>query len=277
VWVFTRSGGVWTQQGGKLVGAGAVGNAGQGVSVALSADGNTAIVGGPNDNHTGGPSTGAAWVFARSGGVWTQQGNKLVGTNSSNEAMQGRSVALSGDGNTAIVGGIGDGTAGTTTGAAWVYTRTGSVWTQQGNKLVGTGVVGASGSAQGSAVALSEDGSTALVGGYGDNADAGAVWVYTRTGNAWTQQGNKLVGTGAVQGRSGAQQGYSVALSSDGNTALEGGWNDNNQAGAAWVFKRTGNVWTQQGGKLVGTGAVGSSSQVLSGQGYSVALSGAAR
>jgi hypothetical protein len=60
-WVFTRSGGVWSQQGPKLVGTGAVFNAYQGLSVSLSGDGNTAIVGGPVDN--GG--TGAAWVFAQ--------------------------------------------------------------------------------------------------------------------------------------------------------------------------------------------------------------------
>ena len=100
-WVFTRSGGVWTQQGSKLVGTGAVGSAGQGCSVALSADGNTAIVGGPFDNS----NAGAAWVFTRSGGVWTQQGNKLVGTGAVGSARQGASVALSADGNTAIVGG----------------------------------------------------------------------------------------------------------------------------------------------------------------------------
>src|SRR6516225_5127103 len=66
----------FAQQGPKLVGIGAVGNASQGSSVSLSADGNTAIVGGPGDNS----NIGAAWVFTRSGGVWTQQGDKLVGT-----------------------------------------------------------------------------------------------------------------------------------------------------------------------------------------------------
>ena len=71
--MYTRSGGVWTQQGNKLVGTGAVENAEQGASVALSADGNTAIVGGPGDNWTPGrrgctraatgcgPSRAASW------------------------------------------------------------------------------------------------------------------------------------------------------------------------------------------------------------------------
>ena len=43
--------------------------------MALSADGNTAIVGGPSDDGT----TGATWVFVRRGGIWSQQGDKLVG------------------------------------------------------------------------------------------------------------------------------------------------------------------------------------------------------
>ena len=89
-----------TQQGSKLVGAGAVGNATQGAAVALSADGNTVIVGGSYDNL----KAGAAWVFTRSGGDWTQQ-SKLVGTGAVGNAAQGSSVALSADGNTAIVGG----------------------------------------------------------------------------------------------------------------------------------------------------------------------------
>jgi antibiotic biosynthesis monooxygenase (ABM) superfamily enzyme len=264
-WVYTRSGGVRSQQGGELVGTGAVGSAGLGWSVALSSDGNTAIVGGPGDNL----DTGAAWVYTRSGGVWAQQGSKLVGTGAVGGAYQGWSVALSADGNTAIVGGDGDNPnyQGVGAGAAWVYTRSGGVWTQQGSKLVGTGAVGSA--CQGLSVALSGDGNTAIVGGDEDNNQAGAAWVYTRSGGVWIQQGSKLVGTGSVQGQYGAGQGYSVALSSDGNTAIVGGAFDNADAGAVWVFTRSGGVWTQQGSKLVGTGSVGNA-----GQGHSVALSG---
>jgi hypothetical protein len=50
---------------------------------------------------------------------------------------------------------------------------------------------------------VSADGNTAIVGGPGDNSGTGAAWVYTRSGGAWTQQGNKLVGTGAVSLRDG--------------------------------------------------------------------------
>ena len=134
---------------------------------------------------------------------------------------------------------------------------------QQGPKLVGTGAVNAGGVGQGSSVAVSGDGNTAVVGGPYDNGGAGAAWVYTRSGGVWSQQGAKLVGTGAVGP---ARQG-DVAVSADGNTAVVGGETDNSSLGAAWVFTRSGGVWSQQGAKLVGTGAVGAL------QGYSVALS----
>jgi hypothetical protein len=227
VWVFTQSSGVWTQQGSKLVASDAVGASSQGWSVALSADGNTAIEGGPYD-----AGLGAAWVFTRSSnGAWTQQGLKLVGSGSVAPDLQGSSVALSADGNTAIVGGYVDNSF---AGAAWVFTRSGSTWTQQGSKLVGGNAVGVA--SQGYSVALSADGNTAIIGGYSDNSNIGAAWVFTRSGGVWTQQGSKLVGNGAVNTPDGARQGSSVALSADGTTAIVGGPNDNSLAGAAWVF-----------------------------------------
>jgi FG-GAP-like repeat len=263
-WVFTRSGGVWTQQGSKLVGTGAVGpKISQGTSVAISTDGNTAIVGGPGDN--GDPfngGLGAAWVFTRSDGVWTQQGNKLVGSGAVGPyaTLQGRSVSLSADGNTAIIGGPGDNGS---LGAAWMFTRSNGVWAQQGGKLVGTGAAPEQ-SQQGFSVALSADGNTAIVGANFDNFAVGAAWVFTRTNGVWTQQGSKLVGTGGVL--TSPRQGTSVALSADGNTAAIGGPFDNLNVGATWVFTRSNGVWSQQGNKLVGSGGAGA-------QGQSVALS----
>ena len=113
---------MWTQQGPKLVGTGSVGNAHIGMSVALSGDGNLALLGGFNDSR----SNGAVWVFRRSLGVWTQQGSKLVGTGSEIPdffgPQEGTSVALSADGTTAIVGGPGSfDLVNGGTGAAWVF------------------------------------------------------------------------------------------------------------------------------------------------------------
>ena len=255
-WIWTRNGGSWRQQGGKLTGTGAVGIAYQGISVSLSADGNTAIVGGFADNSF----AGAAWVWTREGGLWKQQGPKLLASDAYGTARQGFSVALSADGNTAIIGGPTDAGG---AGAAWIWTRSGGVWTQLGPKLFASSAVGQA--AQGVSVCLSTDGRTAVVGGNRDNTDLGAAWVWASSGGTWTQTA-KLVGEDAIGA---ALQGVSTSLSADGTTAIVGGSSDNAGAGGAWVWRRSGGVWSQHGTKLVGSGAVGSALQ-----GWAVSLSG---
>ena len=246
VWVFTRSGSAWNQQaeltgGGEQTGAGDFGE-----SVALSSDGNTALIGGIEDNGF----VGAAWVFTRASEKWTQQGSKLTGTGESGKGHFGSSVALSSDGNTALIGGSNDNSE---TGAAWVFTRSAEKWTQQGGKL--TGKKAESGAGEfGESLALSSDGNTALIGGPGDNIFVGAAWVFTRSSEKWTEQGGKLTGGEEIPD---AEFGQRVALSGDGNTALIGGGSDNSRVGAAWVFTRSSEEWTQQGSKLTGAEETG--------------------
>lgn len=239
-----------SQQGNKLVGAGSSGASQQGYSTAISADGNTAIVGGAFD--AGGP--GAAWIFTRTGSTWSQQGSKIAGLDSIGDPYAGWSVALSADGNTAIVGGPNDNSG---IGAAWVFVRSGSTWAQQGTKLVGTGSTGGTGGLvyEGSAVSLSADGNTAVIGGFYDNNLKGAIWVFTRSGSTWSQVGSKL----SPNDNTGfAAFGCSVAMSADGKTFIGGGYYDNNNVGAAWIFTYNGSSWSQQGNKLAGSGSVGS-------------------
>jgi hypothetical protein len=242
-WVFVRANGSWTQQA-KLVGSPAAG-AHQGYSVALSADGNTALVGGPTQ----------AWVFTRSGTTWTQRQDLSV----TNSTSFGTSVALSGDGNTAL---IGDPNDTSDAGAAWVYTRSGDTFISP-QKLTATNETGGV-SQFGSSVALSADGATALIGGPDDHGDVGAAWTYTLSAGTWTQ-GQKL----AVGDESGAGQfGYSVALSSAGTTALIGGPFDAGDVGAAWVYANSNAAWSERA-KLAAGDATG-----LAEQGFAVALSG---
>jgi hypothetical protein len=252
-WIFTRSSGVWSQHGGKLALSGDVGPLGysqQGGWAALSANGDTAMVGQYGDNSF----SGAVWAFVRSGATWKQQGNPL--TISETDTDFGASVALSADGNTALLGATNDDSG---VGAAYVFTRSAGAWTQQ-SKLIGTGAVGVAW--QGYAVALSADGATALVAGPWDNNQTGALWVFTRSGDAWTQQGNKLV---ASNTSTPAQMGDSVALSANGRIALAGGWLNAEEAGGGWVFARPGDSWRQLGGEII-TGS-------LSILGWSTALS----
>jgi hypothetical protein len=241
----------FVQQGSKLSASDETGLGVFGWSVALSSDGSTALVGGYGDN--GG--LGAAWVFTRSGSTWTQQGSKLTASDEAGPGDFGGSVALSSDGSTALIGGGVDNNV----GAAWVFTRSGSTWTQQGAKLT----VSDSAGDFGGSVALSSDGSTALI---GDGFGVGGAWAFTRLGSTWTQQGAKLTASDEIG--SFGMFGASVALSSDGSTALIGGVADNGGVGAAWVFTRSGSTWTQQGSKLTASDETG-----LGGFGVSVALS----
>jgi hypothetical protein len=206
-------------------------------------------------------------VFTRAGGVWSQQGPKLTGAGEEGAAWFGYTVALSGDGKTALIGGWLDhaGHEFGWQGAAWVLTRSGSSWNQQkltGSEEIGEGMFGTN-------VTLSADGNTALIGGWNDDSvfagnrdysGKGAAWVFIRTGGVWSQQGPKLTATGEIgdaPDNENGKFGTIVALSADGSTALIGGWNDNVSKGAAWVFTRTGGVWSQQGPKLTPTGEVG--------------------
>ncbi len=254
-WVFTRSGRVWKQQGPKLIGPGEVGAGDFGSSVALSADGNTALVGAfADDTHQG-----AAWVYTRSSGVWQLQGSKLTASGEIGGGDFGRSVALSANGNTALIGGDGDSGA---TGAAWAFTRSsGGVWSQQA-KLTAANPTAAD-AYFGSSVALSDNGNMALIGGPGATGAPGAAWAFTRSGvGTWTQQGAKLTGGGETGA---GRFGQSVALSADGNSALIGGPTDVPVSyppiagvGAAWMFSHnSAGAWSQQGPKLTGTGESG--------------------
>jgi len=258
-WIFTRLGGIWTQQGSNLIGSGAIGAARQGISVALSADGNTLAIGGIDDNS----STGAVWIFIRSSGVWIQQGSKLVGTGATIPSTQGQSVALSADGNTLVFGAPSDNSS---IGAIWVFRRSSGIWTQEAGPLIGTGAVGMA--TQGWSISVSADGNTLANGGYNDNGGIGAVWIFTRSGTIWTQQGSKLVGTGNIGS---SLQGFSVALSADGNILVSGGLGDNANIGAIWIFTRSGTTWTQEGNKLIGSGAIGTASQ---GSGIAISADG---
>jgi len=187
----------------------------------------------------------------------------LTASDEIGKSLLGSAVALSSAGNTALIGGPDDNEG---SGGVWVFVRRGSKWTEQA-KLTGSGETGKG--AFGTSVALSSDGRTALIGGPGDNSGLGAAWVFTRRGSTWGQHGSKLTGAGenVASGEETYCQptaevcfvgqvrfGESVALSSSGKTALIGGPGNNANNGAAWLFKRSGSTWTQQGEKLIGGG-----------------------
>jgi len=277
-YVFTRNGNTWTQQA-YLKASNAGNDDGFGISVAVSGD--TVIVGAsseagdkastaasPNDNQD---RAGAAYVFTHNGNTWTQQAY-LKASNAIALSKFGEFVAVSGD--TVIVGSPGErGDAASTAanpninafeaGAAYVFTRNGDTWTQQAYLKAFNADISHN---FGRSLAISGD--TVIVGATTERGDAastadspnenasaaGAAYIYTRTGTSWTQQAYlKASNAGSFD-----FFGTSVAISDDtaivsaraeaGDAASTAASpNDNfERAGAAYVFTRNGNTWTQQ-------------------------------
>jgi predicted aspartyl protease len=171
-WIFRYDGSTWIQFPQKLIPSDGVGFAGFGSSAALSADGNTALIGGTGDNN----EAGAAWIFQLNSGIWTQQGGKLVANDYAGQSWQGWSVSLSADGSLACIGAPRNGID-TATGATWFFQKNeNGEWKQIGKRIVSNDRIGAS--TQGTSVALSNNAANLVVGGYSDNRGEGAAWIY---------------------------------------------------------------------------------------------------
>jgi hypothetical protein len=239
-YVFVRDGDSWVEQARLTASDG--GSSDQfGFSVAIAGD--TALIGSADD---------AAYVFTRDGGTWTEQA-KLVPGDGTEFDRFGIAVALSGNGGTALVGARQSVVAGRNNqGAAYVFTRDGDTWTERA-KL--TASDGAAFDLLGDAVALSDGGDTAVVGAEFHDPDGndaqGAAYVFTRDGEAWTQQG-KLT---AAAGVSGDRFGDSVAVSGD--TVLVGAGFPNAIRGAAYVFTRAAPERSREAGDAAGITAEG--------------------
>ncbi len=241
--IFNRISGRWFE-GQQLTSSVGAADDWFGISVALSQDGRTAIVGAFNDDVGTSTNQGSAVVFALSGSFWGQQAI-LTASDGAAEDWFGRSVSLSADGTTAIVGAdLDDIGANTNQGSATVFTRAGSAWTQQ-QKLVARD--GSTGSGLGWSSVLSTDGNTAILSAPGDtvagNFKQGSASAFVRSGSTWVEQ-QQLKN---VDGMPLDEMGWSATLSADGNTALVGATGDDVdglRSGSATVFVRSAGVWT---------------------------------
>ena len=211
-YIFTRSGGVWTEQQ-KLTASDAAERDGFGTSVSISGD--TAIVGAGNDDDVG-ESSGSAYIFTRSDGVWTEQ-QKIVASDAAQGDVFGRAVSISDD--TAIVGAGGNDDAGEGSGSAYIFTRSDGVWTEQ-QKLTASDAA----ERDGFGISVSISGDAAIVGASGDDdacpsaifCDSGSAYIFTRSDGVWTEQ-QKLTASDAAE-----RDGFGGSVSVSGNTALVG-------------------------------------------------------
>ena len=290
VYVFTRSADVWSQQA-YIKASNPDAQDFFGSDVSLSHDGNTLAVGvqaedsaangiGGNQNDNTAMNSGAVYLFTRSGANWAQQAY-IKASNSEAYDGFGLRLALSGDGQVLVVGATGEDSSATgiggnqgdnfktDSGAVYVfkYNRNTQLWAQDAY-IKASNTDG--GDAFGSSVAVSDNGSTLVVGASWEGssttgvnsfpnnnaAKAGAAYVFQFTGSGWVQQAYIKASNPETED----YFGLSLALSGNGNqlvvTAVgEESWtmgisdSQNNNAtnsGAAYLFTRAGASWTQQ-------------------------------
>jgi hypothetical protein len=238
--VFVRSGATWTAEATLVHPDGAEGDR-FGSAVALSASGDRALIGDPNDRDASLDRLGSAHVFVRTGSTWARE-TTFSGTGFGAVEL-GAAVALTSLGDRALVGAPGDGVG----GRVRVYARAGSTWTLEATLAAPDG---AAGDGMGTAVAFDGNGTRALLGAPTDTTSAGAVAgsarMFARAGTTWTQEAALV----APDGAAGDQFGQSVALSSTGDRALVGARFDDtpgtSDAGSARVFSRSGTTWAQE-------------------------------
>lgn len=251
-YVFVRSGSSWSQQA-KLTPSHSAAGDQFGYSVAISGD--TVVIGAIGDEDNG-RSSGAAYVFVRSGGNWSQQ-EKLTASDAAAVDIFGNSVAVSED--TIVIGAPGDDDGGTSSGSAYVFMRSAGNWNQQA-KLTASDV--ARGDEFGWSVSASED--KVIIGAHFDDS-GGAAYVFVRDGSSWRQQ-QKL---SANDEASGDDFGYSVTLLED--IAVIGAIDNDDkgeESGSAYVFVLNGSNWIEQAKLTANDGAADDQF------GWSVAVSG---
>lgn len=226
--VFRLSGGLWAYEATLLDSSGIV-NDFFGRSVAV--DGDTLIVGSTGDDE-GGDSTGSAYVYHRTGGLWSLQA-KLLAPDPFPGASVGFDVALQGD--VALVGAPGDGVGGVPAGAVYSFRRTDGVWAFE-QRLVS----GDPSAADVFGHALSLDGDVLIVGEPQDDAtpvltNSGCAWRFEWNGAQWVDATRLAPGDPTKS----AQFGQAVTIS--GERSVVGAWQDND------LGTSTGSIYTFEG------------------------------
>ncbi len=224
VYIFTRTGSVWTQQQ-KLMASDGTPFDRFGTSIAL--EGDRIAIGSIGDDDLG-SNSGSVYIFQRQDGRWSQIA-KLLANDGATSDNFGKSLALQGD--TLVVGVPGDDDLGPTSGSAYVFTGSGEFW-RQTQKLVASD--GTDNAQFGESVSISGD--RLVVGAWNDDGPAsgtGSAYFFRRDMGRWIEQA-KLIASDAAQSDN---LGGSLAIVGD--TVVIGAQNDDdngNNSGSAYVF-----------------------------------------
>lgn len=217
-----------------------------GHTVVLSGDGNTVAIG-AIENSDGAFRAGQVRVFENVEGTWTQVGEDIYG-----EAIDDRSgwsLAISANGKIVAIGSdLNDGN-GTWSGHVRIYENIDGAWTQIGEDIDGE----APGDVSGTSVSLSYDGSIVAIGAPRNNdngENTGHVRVFQNIMGEWIQVGEDIDGLSV-----GERSGNAVALNGMGNIVAIGASQNGDagsNSGAARVYEKIGDNWTQVGDDING-------------------------
>jgi hypothetical protein len=263
VWVFVRSAGLWTEQQ-RIVAASAIGTARQGSCASISADGNTLLFGGMGDDS----NKGAAWVFTRTAGVWTEF-QKIAYTSNLAGDLGGVACAMSADASVLAV------VSNAITRETVSYSNTTGLYVAYASTILPPNVSGTSSSTT-NFLQMSANGRTIVVGDGTISGNDDDITVWTFANNVWTQQSDLLFGSDELLT---AIQGTEIALSADGNIFAESGKTDNNNVGATWLFTRSETNWSQYGPKIINSSSIPArqgSALALSSDAHALAIGGSA-
>lgn len=202
--------------------------------IAVSLSGEYAVIGAHRDRPSGSYS-GSAYVFKREGATW-KESTKLLASDGDSYKRFGFAVAISGD--YLIVGATGDNHGGKDTGAAYIFKRNGALWLEQAKLMDANGIED---NEFGYCVDL--EGEYAVVGAWGKDSAEGRVFVYKRSGEKWSEHAQ----LSSSDARAGQRFGCAVTLAEE--SLVIGALEDDDRgasAGAAYVFARSGEKWSEQ-------------------------------
>ena len=216
-------------------------------AIDINSDGTYFIGGARTEDPVGASAGGKAYIFTRSGTSWSQQATLQSSDVQANDQF-GMGVASNDDGTIVAVGTSGeDGVTGdplASSGAVYIFTRSGSTWSEQ--TILRASNAGAS-DQFGERIDMDEAGEYLLVSAHTEDgptdstSNAGCAYVFKRTGSSWAEQAilrpsdptaNAFFGRGVIN--------------SEGNICVIGATGLSSNAGAVYVFTRSGSEWTQQ-------------------------------
>jgi hypothetical protein len=275
-YVYTQTAGVWNLVK-ELYASDAVNNDFFGSGTSISSDGSVIVVGAERNHANGQVDQGAAYIYHKSGGTWpSTQSQKITMAENDDNSYFGRSVALSDDGYTLVVGSSHHDNVATDEGALFIFERGSGTWTQT-KKMWASDFATGGDMLLGHSVAISGDGTIIVAGAWGNDttgSNRGAVYIYVKSGGVWPTTETQLLRDN--DGNNEDKFGWHVSMSQSGDRIIVGASDDHHpnmvdagvNGGSIVVFDRINGVWNQTK-KFFGGGQNGGSANL----GWSTACS----